>query len=145
MPQRRMPGPTWRKVISGTNRSGDNSTRLNGMGWLQYGLNYSAILADDGHNQWKAGISVNYLQGIVAAYAKNSHLNYTLGDTTQIAFTNSSVDYGRTDYDIPYRKIGSYGDLNHGHGFGVDWGVSCSSMRRTPGCRRSIPTAWGSR
>ena len=98
----------WNKSLS------DNSTRLNGMGWLQYGLNYSAILFDDGHNQWKAGIGLNYLQGIVAAYAKNTHLNYTLGDTTQIAFTNSSVDYGRTDYDT-YRKIGSYGEIGRAH------------------------------
>ena len=106
----------WNKSLS------DNSSRLNGMGWLQYGLNYSAILFDDGNNQWKAGISLNYLQGLFAAYVKNTHLNYTIGDTTQIAFANSSVDYGRTDYDT-YRKIGSYGDLNHGHGFGADLGV----------------------
>jgi hypothetical protein len=32
------------------------------------------------------------------------------------------VDYGRTDYDS-YRRIGDYGDLNHGHGFGADIGV----------------------
>jgi Family of unknown function (DUF5723) len=106
----------WNRSLS------DNSTRLNGMGWLQYGLNYSAILFDDGNNQWKAGIGLNYLQGLFAAYVKNTHLNYTVGDTTQIAFANSSVDYGLTDYDT-YRKIGNYGDLNHGHGFGVDLGA----------------------
>ena len=106
----------WNRPLS------DNSTRLNGMGWLEYGFRYSAVLFDDGENQWKAGISVNYLQGIAAAYVKNTHLNYNLGDTTQIAFTNSSVDYGRTDYDS-YRKIGDYSDLNHGHGFGADLGV----------------------
>ncbi|HEV2483598.1 MAG TPA: DUF5723 family protein [Puia sp.] len=105
----------WNQALS------DNSTRLNMMGWLQYGLTYSAILFDDGNNQWKAGIQLNYLQGIVAAYARNTHLNYTL-DSSQIAFANSSVDYGRTDYDS-YRKIGDYGNLNHGHGFGVDLGV----------------------
>jgi hypothetical protein len=89
---RYIPGSTaqnaWAYLEEGDlrNRSlSDNSTRLNGMGWLQYGLNYSAILFDDGNNQWKAGISLNYLQGIVAAYVKNTHLNYTLGDTTQIA------------------------------------------------------------
>jgi len=106
----------WNRALS------DNSTRLNGMGWLEYGLNYSAILFDDGNNQWKAGIGLNYLQGIVAAYIKNTHLNYTLGDTAFLAFTNSSVDYGRTDYDS-YRKIRDYGDLNHGHGFSADLGV----------------------
>lgn len=106
----------WNRALS------DNSTRLNGMGWLQYGLNYSAILFDDGNNQWKAGIGLNYLQGLVAAYVKNTHLNYTVADTALIAFTNSSVDYGRTDYDS-YRKIRDYGDLNHGHGFSADLGV----------------------
>lgn len=106
----------WNRPLS------DNSTRLNGMSWLEYGLHYSTVLLDDGENQWKAGISLNYLQGIAAAYVKNTHLNYTLGDTTQISFANSSVDYGRTDYDS-YRKIGDYGDLNHGHGFGADLGV----------------------
>ena len=105
----------WNRALS------DNSTRLNTMGWLQYGLTYSAILFDDGNNQWKAGIGLNYLQGLFAAYVRNTHLNYTL-DSTQLAFANSSVDYGRTDYDS-YRKIGGYGGLNHGHGFGVDLGV----------------------
>ena len=108
-------GDLWNRSLS------DNSTRLNTMGWLQYGLNYSAILFDDGTNQWKAGIALNYLQALVAAYVRNTHLNYTL-DSTQISFANSSVDYGRTDYDS-YRNIGGYHGLNHGHGFGVDLGV----------------------
>ncbi|HWB92826.1 MAG TPA: DUF5723 family protein [Puia sp.] len=117
-------GDLWNKPLS------DNSTRLNGMGWLEYGLHYSAILFDDGESQWKAGIALKYLQGIAAAYIRNTHLNYTLGDTTVIRFTNSSVDYGRTDYDS-YRQIGDYGDLNHGHGFGVDLGVIYVHARDT--------------
>ena len=106
----------WNKPLT------DHSSRLNGMGWLEYGINYAAVLYDDGSDQWKAGISLNYLQGVVAAYVKNTNLNYTIGDTTHIFFTNSSVDYGRTDYDS-YRKIGGYGDLNHGHGFGANAGI----------------------
>ncbi len=109
-------GSLWNKALS------DQSSRLNGMGWLEYGLSYSAVLFDDGNSQWKAGISLNYLQGLFAAYVKNTNLNYNIGDTTHLLFTNSSVDYGRTDYDS-YRKIGGYGDLNHGHGFGADVGV----------------------
>src|SRR6185437_16780911 len=85
----------------------DHSSRLNGMGWLQYGLNYSAVLLDDGTNKLKAGIGINYLQGVIAAYAKNTNLNYSINDTANLQFTNSSVDYGRTDYDS-YRRIGSY-------------------------------------
>jgi uncharacterized protein DUF5723 len=106
----------WNRSLS------DHSSRLDGMSWLEYGLNYSAVLLDNGNDQLKAGIHVKYLQGMFAAYVKNTNLNYTIGDTTVIRFTNSSVDYGRTDYDS-YRKIGDYGDLNHGHGFGVDLGA----------------------
>ena len=106
----------WNKPLS------DHSSRLNAMGWLEYRADYSAILFDDGQNRWKAGIGLSYLQGVVAAYVKNTNLNYTIGDTAQLSFAPSSVDYGRTDYDS-YRKIGSYGDLNHGFGFGVNAGV----------------------
>lgn len=108
-------GDLWNRALS------DNSTRLNGMAWLEYGLNYSAVLLNDGTNQWKAGIGVNYLQGIAAANVRNTHLNYTL-DSSRLSFANSSVDYSHTDYDS-YRKIGGYDDLNHGHGFGVDLGI----------------------
>lgn len=111
-----MQSDLWNRPLS------DHSSRVNGMGWLQYGIDYSAILYDDGTDRLKAGIGLNYLQGIVAAYVKNTDLNYKLTDTANLQFTHSSVDYGRTDYDS-YRRIGSYGDLNHGYGFGADLGV----------------------
>jgi hypothetical protein len=105
----------WNKPLS------DHSSRLNAMGWLQYGLNYSAVVLDDGGNQLKVGIGLNYLLGVAAAYVKNTNLNYTLSDTTNLQFTHSSVDYGRTDYDS-YRNLGNYG-LEHGHGFSADAGI----------------------
>ncbi|HEY4065094.1 MAG TPA: DUF5723 family protein [Puia sp.] len=100
----------------------DHSSQLEGMSWLEYGLHYGAVLFNDGTTEWKAGISLKYLQGVGAAYVKNTNLNYSIGDTTHLLFANSSVDYGRTDYDT-YRKISGYGDLNHGHGLGADLGV----------------------
>jgi len=99
----------------------DQSTRVNGMNWLEYGFHYSAVLFDDGTDRWSAGITLKYLQGIAAAYATNTHLAYRIEDSTNLHFSGS-VDYGRTDYDS-YRHIGGYGDLNHGHGFGADIGV----------------------
>jgi hypothetical protein len=99
----------------------DNSTRLNGMNWMDYGFHYAAVLFDDGTDRWNAGISLKYLQGIAAAYAKNTHLGYQIQDSAHLLFSGG-VDYGRTDYDS-YRHIGDYGDLNHGHGFGADLGV----------------------
>ena len=99
----------------------DQSTRVNGMNWLEYGFHYSAVLFDDGTDRWNAGITLKYLQGIAAAYVSNTHLSYRIGDTTNLHFSGS-VDYGRTDYDT-YRHVGSYSDLNHGHGLGMDIGV----------------------
>jgi hypothetical protein len=101
----------------------DNRTRINTMGWLQYGLHYATVLYSQGKNELKVGVSLNYLQGIAAAYAKNVNINYTINDTTHLVFANSSVDYGRTNTDT-YRKIGSYNDLNHGHGIGADIGFT---------------------
>jgi len=100
----------------------DHSTQMDALSWLEYGLHYGAVLFDDGATKWTGGISLKYLQGVAAAYAKNTNLNYTIGDTTHLLFAHSSVDYGRTDYDS-YRKISGYGDLNHGHGLGADLGV----------------------
>jgi hypothetical protein len=99
----------------------DHSTRLNGMSWLEYGGHYAAVLFDDGTDRWDAGISLKYLQGIAAAYARNTALDYRIEDTSHLLFSGS-IDYGRTDYDT-YRRIRNYGDLNHGHGFGADIGI----------------------
>ena len=107
----------------------DNTTRVNSMGWLEYGLHYATVLYSEGRDELKVGISLNYLQGIAAAYAKNVNINYNIGDTSHLLFANSSVDYGRTNTDT-YRKISGYHDLNHGHGFGTDIGFTY--VRRNP-------------
>jgi len=114
-------------TLWGTNFS-DQSTRVNGMNWLEYGFHYAAVLFDDGTDRWNAGITLKYLRGIAAAYAKNTHLGYRVEDTTNLFFAGS-VDYGRTDYDS-YRHIGNLRDLHHGHGFGLDLGVSFAHADR---------------
>ncbi len=106
----------------------DNSTRFNGMSWLEYGLHYARVIYKQGNRELKGGITLKYLQGVAAAYVKNTNLNYTVGDTTHLIFTNSNLDYGRTDYDS-YRKVSNYGDLNHGSGFGGDIGFTYVLLR----------------
>jgi hypothetical protein len=100
----------------------EQSARVNGMGWLEYGLHYATVLYDDGRNQWKAGATLKFEQGLFAAYVKNTHLTYRITDTTGILFTNSAVDYGRTDFD-DFRHP-SYSHFDHGHGFGADLGLT---------------------
>jgi Family of unknown function (DUF5723) len=106
----------------------DNRTRVNTMSWLSYGLHYATELYRKGENVLTGGISLNYLQGIAAAYVKNENITYRVSDTANIIFTNSSIDYGRTDIDS-YKKINNYKDLNHGHGFGADIGFTYMRLK----------------
>ncbi|GGA84288.1 hypothetical protein GCM10011511_04310 [Puia dinghuensis] len=98
----------------------DGSTKVNGVNWLEYGVHYAKVLFDNGTDQWNAGITVKYLQGIAGAYIRNTHLGYRIVDSTHLLFSGG-VDYGRTDYDS-YRHVGGFGGV-HGHGFGLDIGV----------------------
>ena len=100
------------------NTTFQDKTRINSMGWLEYGLHYATVIYSRGRDELKAGISLNYLQGIAAAYVKNTHLTYNISDTANFNFSNSSLDYGRTDFDHGLH------DLNHGHGFGADIGFT---------------------
>jgi hypothetical protein len=106
----------------------DSTSRVNAMNWVSYGFHYATVLYSKGRDELKGGISLNYLQGIAAAYTKNTNITYKINDTANIEFTNSSVDYGRTDIDT-YKKINNYGDLNHGHGFGVDIGFTYMHLK----------------
>ena len=106
----------------------DSTTRVNAMSWLSYGFHYATVLYSKGRNELKGGISLNYLQGVAAAYVKNANITYKINDTANIIFSNSSVDYGRTDIDT-YKKINNYGDLNHGHGYGADIGFTYMRLK----------------
>jgi len=108
----------------------ERSARINGMGWMEWGLHYATVLYGDGTDELKAGITLKYEQGMFAVYVKNTNLNYRIQDTTGIFFTNSSVDYGRTDFD-DFRRP-SFHHFDHGHGFGADLGFTFVH-RQSPG------------
>jgi hypothetical protein len=95
----------------------DSTSRINSMNWLEYGVHYAAVLYSKGRDELKGGISLNYLQGVAAAYTNHSNYYYKIVDTSNIIFTNTNIDYGRTD-------INTYQELNHGHGIGMDLGFT---------------------
>jgi Family of unknown function (DUF5723) len=101
----------------------DSTTRINAMSWFTYGLHFATVLYSQGRDELKGGISLNFLQGVAAAYATNTRLNYRINDTSSISFTHSNLDYGRTSID-DYKNINNYNDLNHGYGFGMDIGFT---------------------
>lgn len=106
----------------------DNSAKLNTLSWFEYGLNYATILSSGKKYEIKGGISLKYLQGVAGAYFNNTNITYNIVDTTQLIFTNSSIDYGRTDY-TSFKNIDGYGDLIHGNGFGGNIGFTYVRLR----------------
>jgi len=93
----------------------DNSVRVRFMGWMEYGAHYATVIHEDERYEIKVGGALKYLQAYAAAYARSARIGYTIQDTTGMVFTNTNLDYGRTDY-------GDYGP--HGHGFSADLGVT---------------------
>jgi len=101
----------------------DSTARLNAMGWLEYGLSYATVIYANGKNKLKGGITLKYLQGIAGAYFKNTDITYNISNTNQFTFTNSFIDYGRTDYNSLIDGQGIK-DFINGHGWGGNVGVT---------------------
>jgi hypothetical protein len=100
----------------------DQSARVNAMGWAEYGLHYATVLYENGNDELKGGVTLKILQGMFAAYTKHTNLTYRIVDTTAIAYTNSSIDYGRTDFDDFRRR--TFHNFDHGVGRGFDVGFT---------------------
>ena len=106
----------------------DSTTRVNAMGWLEYGLSYANLLYAEGKNKLKAGITLKYLQGIAGAYINHTNINYNIANANSFTFTNTSVDYGRTDYNSLIDGQG-INDFINGHGWGGNVGVTYVRMK----------------
>ena len=89
--------------------------------WFEYGFHYGTEVYRWDNNELSGGATLKYLQGISAAYIQKADFTYNIHDTTNISFSNANIQYGRTDY-TSFGRIGDYGDLNHGYGFGFDIG-----------------------
>jgi hypothetical protein len=109
----------------------DNTATLNTMGWLEYGLTYGRVIYKNEKNELKAGVTLKYLQGIVAAYFKNTNLNYDIINAADFTFTNSSIDYGRTDYNTLINPNGNQ-HLIHGNGLGANIGFTYLRFKNIP-------------
>jgi hypothetical protein len=108
----------------------DHSAKLNSMSWAEYGLHYGRVLYHDATKELKMGFSLKYLQGITAAYAKNTNLNYAVIDSNNVMLTHSSMDYGGTR-DFPDKKLRN---LTHGNGFSESIGLTYVYLRDPSSC-----------
>jgi hypothetical protein len=101
----------------------DSTARINTMGWLEYGFDYAYVFYKNDRNEFKGGVTIKYLQGIAAGYLKNTYLNYEVTNPVQFTFTNSSADYGRTDYNTLLNTNGNQHWI-HGNGVGANIGFT---------------------
>ncbi len=121
----------------------DDNIKLNTMGWFEYGLNYALKFYQKNKNEVSGGITVKYLDGVGGAYVKNVTGNYNLANTTDLFFSNASVDYGRTSYNT-FDSIHHYKDLIHGNGWGGSIGFTYTLRRDSDDytyqmdCKRNI-------
>jgi hypothetical protein len=102
--------------------------RLRAMGWLEYGLSYATVIYANGKNKLKGGITLKYIQGIAGAYFKNTDITYNINSATSFTFTNSSINYGRTDYNSLIDGQGLQ-DFINGQGWGGNVGVTYVRLR----------------
>jgi hypothetical protein len=98
----------------------DSVSRMNSIGWIEYGLHYSRLLYRENKHQWKAGVSLNLLQGIGSAFTNNTNLHYTVADSSKVILTHSSLDFGGTHYYPNFWPSGAV----HGSGISGSLGVT---------------------
>lgn len=101
----------------------DDNIKINTMGWFEYGVNYAWKFYQKNKNEFSGGISVKYLDGAGAGFVKNVSGSYNLANTSDLFFSNASLDYGRTDYTT-FDSIDNYKDLIHGNGWGGSIGFT---------------------
>jgi len=111
----------------------DHSTKFNSISWLEYGLHYGRVLHQTTNSELNIGFSLKYLQGIAAAFTKNTNLNYRVTDSNNIILTHSSIDYGGTR-DFPDRKLRN---LVHGTGLSESIGFTYIFLR-DPSCNANL-------
>jgi outer membrane protein OmpA-like peptidoglycan-associated protein len=106
--------------------------KLNILSWLEYDLSYATTITESEKGALTGGITVKFLQGIGAGYARNANLFYdVLSDSNLIFQSNadrSKIDYGRTDYNS-FDEISGYGDMVNGMGVGFDIGFTYDFLK----------------
>ena len=68
--------------------------RVSSMTWLEYGINYSQVIKDDGEHFIKAGGRAKYLTGLVSAYMHTNDFYYELQDKDTSLILQGNFDYG---------------------------------------------------
>ncbi len=66
------------------------------MSWAEYGLTFAHVFTENTAHFFKAGVTLNILQGIQSAYVYVKDFNYKFKNDTTISVYNSQFNYGHS-------------------------------------------------
>ena len=97
---------------------------LNHMTWMEYGINYSQVLKDDGEHFMKFGAKPKWLSGIAAAYIHTKNFQYNVDNDSTFIHLSGDVEYGHSAgvLDIlgdPNKTIGPSDFMKSAAKFGI--------------------------
>ncbi len=107
---------------------------LNHLTWMEYGLNYSQVLKDDGEHFMKAGVKAKWLSGIAAAYIHTNNFKYEVKNDSTFASLSGDISYGHSsgildkidqqnnDPNAPALALGDFMKSSAKFGIGLDLG-----------------------
>ncbi|MGZ3866376.1 MAG: OmpA family protein [Bacteroidia bacterium] len=81
---------SWGQALSNKNLS------VQEMSWLEYGLTYAHVFTENTQHFFKAGVTLNILQGIQSAYVYVKDFNYKFTNDTTLTVYNSEFHYGHS-------------------------------------------------
>jgi outer membrane protein OmpA-like peptidoglycan-associated protein len=66
------------------------------MSWMEYGLTFAHVFTENTEHFFKAGVTLNLLQGIQSAYIYVKDFNYKFKNDTTISVYNTQINYGHS-------------------------------------------------
>ncbi|MCD4680526.1 MAG: DUF5723 family protein [Bacteroidales bacterium] len=94
------------------------------MSWSEISLSYAYLFSKNAASQWSAGISLKYLLGYDAVFARGYHNNYVFIDDETLQVNNMDAEYGYSIPVCPSSNEPIPGDkLFRGKGVGLNLGL----------------------
>lgn len=73
--------------------------------WQELSFTYAAVVADDGYNRWKVGITAKMINTYGSIFAHLKDLDYAINGTGLGLFTNLEMDYGYSANLDPFEEF----------------------------------------
>ncbi|MCD4680527.1 MAG: hypothetical protein K8S00_09080 [Bacteroidales bacterium] len=95
------------------------------MAWSEISLSYAYLFSQNSHSQWSGGISLKYLLGHNAIFARGHHNNYMFIDDATLQVNNLDAEYGYSPPPVcpETNEFGKPDRLINGQGVGMNLGV----------------------